>query len=334
MRLLILGGTVFLGRAIAQAAVAAGHDVTCLTRGVTGAPAAGARLVVGDRDVDGGLAALAGLRFDAVIDVARQPGHVRRALAELGGRVGHYVFVSSGSVYAAHGTSGQAEDAPTLPPLAGDRMESMDTYGEAKVACEQMVLHALGESKSAIARAGLIGGPGDPFGRSGYWPWRLRLPSNPARLVAAPDVRDLATQVIDVRDLADWLVQIATAGQAGVFNATGPTHSLEAVLECARTVAGTDAQLAWIPVELLRSQEINEWMGPRSLPLWIDAPGWEHFNDASSARARAAGLTTRPLADTFAAELEWELARPADLPRQAGLTDEEERALLAAAGAI
>ncbi len=334
MRLLILGGTAFLGRAIATAARAAGHDVTCLARGVSGRPPAGVRLLVGDRGVDGGMEALAGLSFDAVIDVARQPGHVRRAMSELGTRGGHYVFVSSGSVYAGGSTPGQTEDAPTLPPLVGDVMESMETYGEAKVACEQLVCEAFGESRSTIARVGLIGGPGDPFGRSGYWPWRLRFPSNPERRVAAPDVPELATQVIDVRDLASWLLTAAATACGGVFNVVGPTRRLEDFLACAHGVAGADAQIEWIPVEVLRRHDIHDWMGPRSLPLWIDEAGWEYLGDMSSARARAAGLVTRPLAQTLADELVWEAARPVDQPRQAGLTDEEERTLLSAVGVI
>ena len=170
MRLLILGGTQFLGRAIAAHACAMGYDVTCAARGVTGLAPPGARFIRVDRDEPDGLAPLAGEAFDAVVDVSRHPGQVRRAVAALKARVGHWTFVSTVSVYADISTNGQrADTAPIRAPTALEIEHSTEeTYGAAKVACEQ----AVGEN-ALVCRAGLIVGPEDPTGRFTYWPLRL-----------------------------------------------------------------------------------------------------------------------------------------------------------------
>jgi len=221
MDLLVLGGTAWLSRAVAAEAVARGHVVTCLARGLAGRSADGTRLVVADGDRPDAYDAVAGERWDAVVDVARHPGHVRRAVAALEPAAGRYLFVSSANVYAGHGVMGEDEDAELLPPLGSDVMESMETYGEAKVACEQAVLRAFGGGRTLVARAALIGGPGDVSGRSGYWPWRFAHPSNPEQAVLLPDDPQVPTAIIDVRDLAAWLVGCAEAGTTGVFDTAG-----------------------------------------------------------------------------------------------------------------
>ena len=160
-----------LGRAVAERAVADGHDVTCLARGVAGSVPDGVRWVRGDRDADDGLdGVLDGPRWDAVLDVSRQPGQVRRAVAALEPVADRFVFVSTGNVYAVHSGLATDESVPLLPPLDGDVMEDMSTYGQAKVACEAAVLDGFGPERTLVARAGLIGGPGDWSGRSGWWP--------------------------------------------------------------------------------------------------------------------------------------------------------------------
>src|SRR6266704_4622093 len=166
MRLLILGGTQFLGRAIAAHAHAMGHDVTCAARGVAGTVPYGARFIRLDRDEPDGLAPLAGKEFDAVVDVSRHPGQVRRAVAALKQGVEHWTFVSTVSVYADNRTTGQRADAAPLRAPTTFEMErsTEETYGAAKVACEQ----AIGEN-AFICRAGLIAGPEDPTGRFTYW---------------------------------------------------------------------------------------------------------------------------------------------------------------------
>ena len=149
-----------------------------------------------------------------------------------------YVFVSSGNVYADHRTPSADEEAPLLPPLAGEVMESMETYGQAKVACEQQVQQAFGPDRALIARVGLIGGPGDIFDRTGYWPLRFARPSTRRGAVLVPDAPELATQVIDVRDLAAWLIDAGSHRLRGVYNATGETTALFDHLGIARRIAG------------------------------------------------------------------------------------------------
>lgn len=324
MRLLVLGGTAWLGREVATQALAAGHEVACLARGASGEPAAGTSLVVADRDADDGLADVSGESWDAVVDVARQPGQVRRAVRDLD-RAGHYVFVSTGNVYADHLTTGLDESAERLPALDGDTMASMADYGEAKVACEDAVLEAFGE-RATIARSGLIGGPGDASDRSGYWPFRFSRPSNREGQVLAPDTRDQGTAVIDVRDLARWLVRCAADRTGGVFNAAGPVLPLGEHLQACREVAGHTGEIAWRSPSWLRAHRVQEWSGPRSLPLWLpeDETG---FTTQSNAAARAAGLDLRPLESTLADTLAWRLEDP-DRALGAGLSHAEERELL------
>jgi nucleoside-diphosphate-sugar epimerase len=229
-------------------------------------------------------------------------------------------------VYADQGAPGQDEDAPLLPALEAD-VAGMEQYGEAKVACEQAVRRAFGADRALIARAGLIGGPGDRSGRSGYWPWRFAHPSDP-RGVLVPDALGAAVAVIDVRDLATWLVDSAERGTSGVFNAGGEPLPLGEHLAVAARVAGYRGGLVPAPEAWLREHGVDIWMGPRSLPLWIDDPDWRGMNSRDTSRARAAGLTIRPLEQTYADVLAWEEARPQPGPHGAGLTDAEERALL------
>lgn len=330
MDLLVLGGTAWLGRYVAAAALARGHRVVCLARGSSGEAPAGARLVRADRDRPDALAALLPYQWDAVVDVARQPGQVRRAVAALAPRAAHYVFVSTVSVYADPATVGQDESAPTLAPLAGDLMTGMDEYGAAKVACERHVLEGFGADRSLVARSGLIAGPDDHTGRSGYWPWRFAHPSGPDGAVLVPDSPTLPTQLIDVRDLAGWLVDAAERRCAGVVNAVGDVVPLGEHLATARSVARHTGPLVTVDSGWLAEQGVQEFMGPRSLPLWLDDPGWLGFTAHEGSRGRALGLTPRPLAATLRDALDYESHRPADKPRPSGLTDAEELDLIAA----
>lgn len=328
VRFLVLGGTAWLGRQVSVAALQAGHQVTCLARGESGSVPADAGFVRGDRNQPRAYEPVAGESWDVVIDVSRQPGQVRAAVAALAAHSRCYVFVSSGNVYADHRTPGQDETTSVLPALGGDVMESMATYGEAKVACEQFVVDGFGPDQALIARVGLIGGPGDIFDRTGYWPLRFARPATPGGTVLVPDAPQEATQVIDVRDLADWLVAAGADGISGTFNATGDTLSLSQHLNVARGVAHHVGDLAAAGQEWLRAHDVEPWMGARSLPLWLGDPDWAGFNARDSSKARAAGLTTRPLEDTLADTLGWELTRDTARPRQAGLSDEDERSLL------
>lgn len=328
MRFLVLGGTAWLGGYLVRAALDRGHQVTCLARGSSGAVPDGVRLLRVDRTRPDAYDALADEHWDVVVDVSRQPGQVRTAVQALVDRAGFFVFVSSGNVYAEHAAPGGDEEVPTLPALDGDVMESMETYGEAKVACESHVRRAFGPDRSLIARVGLIGGPGDVFDRTGYWPWRFARPSTTRGAVLVPDAPALATQVIDVRDLATWLIDAGSNRTAGTFNATGETFLLPEHLEVARRVAGHTGPVIRADQHWLLDHDVEPWMGERSLPLWLVDPAWLGFNARDSSRARQAGLTTRPLAETLADTLAWELRREPDRTRRAGLDDVDERVLL------
>ena len=328
MRLLVLGGTAWLGREVAVTALSQGHEVTCLARGSSGDAPAGVRCVFADRDRPDAYDLVADQRWEAVIDVARQPGHVRRAVTALEPVADRFLFVSSCNVYASQREVGVDEGAALLTPLQSDVMESMEQYGEAKVACEQAVARAFGASRTLIARAGLVGGPGDASGRSGYWPWRFARPSNVQGAILVPDAAEVPTAVIDVRDLAAWLVDCAEAGTVGVFNAGGDTFSLADHITTVRTVAGHTGPVITAPEDWLLICGVQNWSGPRSLPLWLDDRDWYGMNARDCASARAAGLIPRPLEQTLADTLAWELARPDPGPHGAGLTNDEERDLL------
>lgn len=324
MRLLVLGGTGWLGYATASAALAVEHDVTCVAR--RGSVPVGARHVAADRDEDDALATVGAGHWDAVIDVARQPGHVRRAVRDLCDAAHHYVFVSTCSVYASQGEIGADEDALRLPPLASDVMDSMDDYGSAKVACEDAVVDGFGEERSALVRAGLIGGPGDPSGRTTYWPRRMAAPSNAEGQVLVPDAAELPTAVIDVRDLAAWLVRLAESAGSGPFNAQGSALRLPEHLAVAQRAAGTERDVVSAPEEWLVERHVAQWSGARSLPLWLADRDWYGMNARSTRRAHAAGLVCRQLEQTLADSLDGPVVAGA------GLVDADERELLVELG--
>lgn len=326
MRILVLGGTAWLGREVAMHARDAGHEVVCVARGQSGDVAAGVRLVQADRDLADGLDVVAGESWDAVVDVARQPGQVRRSARTLAD-VPHYVFVSTISVYADEAESAQDESAPLLAPLESDVMASMEEYGAAKVACERAVTEAFGD-RATIARAGLIGGPGDWSDRTAYWPSRFAHPSGPSGEVLAPDARAQGTSVIDARDLAAWLVLCATERLVGVFNACGHVVPLGEHLATAQTVAKHMGDVAWADPAWLREQGVGEWMGPRALPLWLPEDE-QALTSVRAERAFDGGLAPRSLESTLADTLAWrDLDR--ERPYAAGLSDADEQELLGA----
>jgi nucleoside-diphosphate-sugar epimerase len=265
MRILVLGGSQFLGRAIAAHACAVGHDVTCAARGLAGPIAPGARLVRIDRDIADGLAPLAGETFDAVVDVSRHPGQVRRAVAALKRPGVHWTFVSTVSVYADNRTPGQrADTAPLREPIALDVEHSTDAiYGAAKVACEQAV-----GGDAFICRAGLIAGPEDPTGRFAYWPARLARGGE----VLAPGSPEDAIQFIDVRDLAQWILHAAEVRLTGIYDAIGPVRTRgESLAECASAL-NASCTFTWIDRPFLEAHDVRRWAGPRSLPLGFPCP--------------------------------------------------------------
>jgi 2'-hydroxyisoflavone reductase len=325
MRLLILGGTGFLSAAVARVARDGGHDVTCLARGAR-LPPAGTRLLKGDRDQGHAAYAEVEGRWDAVVDISRTPRHVREALEVLGDRAGHWTFVSSMSVYAHHDDpAGSDESAELLPPLTEDAPFDWETYGEAKVTCEQLCQAALGD-RVHLNRAGLIAGRGDPTDRYGYWPAAFARSGGGPVLV--PDVPRASTQVIAVDDLARWLVEAAESGVTGALNASGDPVPFQTVVDLARRAAGSTGEQVPVEPEWLVEQQVGYWSGPDSLPLWLPA-SYRGFAARSSDAAVAAGLRLSPLQDLMAECLADERERGLDRERLAGLSRAREVELLA-----
>lgn len=330
MKLLVLGGTLFLGRAVVDAALAAGHEVTLFHRGRTQPELfPQTQRVLGDRD--GGLAALDGGTWDAVVDTCGYvPRVVRASAGALRGRAKRYVFVSSVSAYAEPLAVGADESAP-LAVLADPANEALtgETYGGLKAACERAAREAFGVG-TIVVRPGLIVGPHDPTDRFGYWPRRVAAGGE----VLAPGRPAAPAQVVDVRDLGAWMVRLAESGADGDYNAVGPGAPLPfgMLLELCRRTSGSDAHFTWVSEEFLIAEGVTPWV---ELPLWVEQKD-EALHTISNERALAAGLALRPLADTIrdtlAFEREWP---PEKRPRKAGLamagpiTAERERALLA-----
>lgn len=287
MNLLVLGGTVFLGRHVVETALAAGHRVTVFNRGRRAVQWSGpVEQLVGDRDAD--TSALRGRTFDAVIDCSGyRPAQIGSVAASLQPRLAHWVFVSSISVVARF-PPGQPHDesAPVTDQATG--------YGGEKARAEE-ALRALRPNGASIVRPGLIVGRHDPTGRFAYWPWRLAQGGT----VLAPGRPERPVQVIDVRDLADWCVRLAETQPAGTFNAIGSPFSMRTLLETCREAAGSDARLVWRSDAELRAAGVLPWS---ALPLWIpeDDPDLGGMLLARNDRAVAAGLRTRPLAETVA----------------------------------
>lgn len=315
MRLLVLGGTRFLGRALVGAALERGHEPTIFNRGVTN-PHLFPELerIRGDRSTD--LSIPAGREWDAVLDVAcYYPADAVRSVDALRGRAGRYVFVSSVSVYADQDTP-PIEGAAVQALGPGDAEDSRpETYGARKAACEQIVEKAFVDG-ALLVRPGLIVGPHDPTGRFTYWPHRVARGGE----VLAPGSPDDPVQFIDVRDLADWIVRSAEDGLGGTFNSTGQTMAFSDLLDECRRGTQSDASFAWVASDRLLSAGVEEWMG---VPLWIASPGWSAANRVNVSKALAAGLSFRPLAETILGAL-----REAEPVEGVGLTPERERELL------
>ncbi len=315
MKLLVLGGTVFLSREVAAEALRRGHDVNCACRGRSGEIPAGATMVPWDR-AEEPPAGLTG--YDAVVDVTRLPSHARHAVAAVPDA--HWVFVSTINVYADDARPGRPGTVPLRDPITEDVDLSTDpeAYGPMKVACEDIV--RAGTASSAVVRPGLIVGPGDPSGRFSYWPARLADGGE----VLAPGAPTDVAQVIDVRDLAAWIVTLAEDRTTGDFDGVGlPTPIGDLLREC-----DPEASFTWLDQAFLTDQGVAPWTGPDSLPLWLPRPDYDGMMNHDVEPSLAAGLTLRPIGETSRDTVAWLRDHPD--AKVTGIGREREAELLAA----
>lgn len=333
MKLLMIGGTAFLGRAVVAAALARGDDVTMFNRGKTNHDLfPGVARIQGDRTNPADLAQLKSGRWDAAIDTCGYlSAAVGATVAALQDQVDHYTFISSISAYADNGPLNQDESAPTLDLSDGpEDAADMSTYGARKARCEQAA-EALMPGRVLHLRAGLLVGPHDTSGRFPYWVGRIAR----GGAVLAPDGPDHPLQLIDVRDLATWNLHMAETRQAGVFNATGPDHDLTlgALLAACREASASAAELTWVGEEFLAEHDVTPFS---DLPLWLpNSPEYAGFMRYDCTKAQRAGLRYRPLLDTARDTLAWLRTRPtivesAPERSQPGLSAQREQELLAA----
>ncbi len=320
MRLLVLGGTKFVGRAVVEAAVTRGHEVTLFNRGESNPELfPEAEKLRGDRGGD--LSTLAGREWDAVVDPSGYVPRVVRASAErLRNATSLYVFISSISVYDDF--SRPSDESAPLKQLseehsADELREDYANYGALKALCEAEVREILDE-RATVIRPGLVVGPHDPTGRFTYWPHRIARGGD----VVAPAPPERAVQFVDVRDVAAWILDLCEARQGGTYNAVNEGVPWGELLETCREVARSDARFVWVPDDFLLEHAVEEWMG---LPMWIAHPKWAAMHAVDVTRALTAGLSFRPLAETIRATLD--LAMPTE---DAGLTPEREAELLEA----
>jgi 2'-hydroxyisoflavone reductase len=331
-KLLILGGTGFIGPNTVKYAVSRGHEVTILTRGRSATRVEGVEHLIADREGD--LTVLSRRRWDAVLDNnARDYRWVSRSVKALRDSTGYYLFVSSISAYKTAAMSYASANTIRMEPVGEDteRFSRPATfkdgdeapYGLSKAISEDLVMAAFPRG-TCVVRPGLIVGPGDPTDRFTYWPVRI----DEGGEVLAPGNPNHSSQVIDQRDLTEWIVRLAEGGVTGVFNATGPATRMTTaeMLAGCRAITSAPVSFTWVPESFLAEQKVAIWS---EMPAW--APG-DPLEYVRVSKAVAAGLTYRPFAVTARDTLDWDKARPAAdrAKRAAGMTREREAALLAA----
>jgi len=290
MHILVLGGTVFLGRHVVAEALARGDRVTVFTRGVHPVPGA-VEALIGDRAGD--LSALGHGEWDAVIDTSGfEAAHVGRSAELLADRAGHYVFVSSCNAYPSWPAEPVDEDSATWE-------SDEDDYGQQKAASERAIEAAM-PGRAATVRAGLICGPHDNVFRLPWWVRRIAAGGR----VPAPGDPEQFVQLIDARDIATFMLDLAERRVPGAFNGTAParTTTMRDVLEAAVAATGSDTELVWIPDERLKAAQVEPWT---ELPLWIPAAEFPGTWEIGTERAQAAGLRCRPVAETAADVWAW-----------------------------
>jgi 2'-hydroxyisoflavone reductase len=324
MKILILGGTKFLGRHLVDAALATGHEVTLFNRGQTNPTLfPNTETIHGDREQD--INKLSGREWDAAIDVAGYlPRIVRLSAQGLERAVKKYVFISSVSVYQDFKKAGMDEAYP-VGKLEDESVEEVtgETYGPLKALCEQTVQEIYGD-RALIIRPGLIVGPYDPTDRFTYWPMRVKRGDD----MITPDKPQTPIQIIDVRDLSEFIIKLIEDNASGVYNATGPEHELMMgeFLDACKRVSGSVATFHWASAEFLKEHEVQPWS---DMPVWIpDTDEDAGVSRIDISRALNAGLKFRPLEDTIRDTIAWAEMRPEDHEWRAGLNPTKEQILL------
>ncbi|KIL37565.1 hypothetical protein SD71_02835 [Cohnella kolymensis] len=322
MKILILGGTRFIGKTIAETAVAHGHEVTLFNRGSRPDLFPELEQLVGDRD--GGLDALKGRTWDAVVDTCGYvPRIVEQSVELLKNQVGHYTFISTIDVYD-HTVPGEIDETHPVKVWEDESVEDVQVaYGPMKARCEQIVRDHF-PGKSLISRCGLVAGPGDHTDRVTYWPYRIARGGE----VLAPGNPEAPVQFIDVRDLAEWILRMVEQRQDGTFTATGPAApiTVRGFLEHCLAAIHSDARLTWVDDEFLLTHKVGPWI---EMPLWI--PEQEDLGSLFSiniSKTLEMGLSHRPLNETILDILEWHRSRSDDNMLKAGLAAEREAELL------
>jgi 2'-hydroxyisoflavone reductase len=332
VNILIIGGTRFLGRHLVDLALARGHEVTLFNRSKSNPDLfPNIETIIGDREHD--INKLSGRTWDAVIDTC---GYVPRIVHESGvgleGSVNRYVFISSISVYPdsiLHKIGIDESDA--VGKLEDESVEEItgETYGPLKALCEKMILDLYGD-RGLVVRPGLIVGPNDPTDRFTYWPVRVAKGGD----VLAPEKPEVPVQIIDVRDLSDFTIQLIEESAPGIYNATGPDYELTfgALLETCKQVSNSDAVFHWASVGFLDQHKVEAWS---DMPVWVpDNEENRGFSRVDVSKAIKAGLTFRPLAETVRDTLAWANTRPPDHQWRAGLKSERESELLEMLGHV
>ncbi|MBU7315024.1 NAD-dependent epimerase/dehydratase family protein [Paenibacillus oleatilyticus] len=319
MNLLILGGTRFLGRALAETALERGHALTLFHRGQHSQDAfPQAEHIIGDRE--SGLELLQGRTWDAVIDTCGfVPRIVRSSVELLKDRVGHYTFISSVSVYEDLTRLHVKEDAPVAILSDASTEDVTQHYGALKALCEKAVEAAM-PGRALHIRPGLIVGPHDYSDRFTYWPHRI---AQGGEVLVPP--KEGRIQVIDVRDLAAWVINLVEKRTVGTFHASGSDFTMEQLVDACARFSSRPAEFTWVTEPFLREQQVGQWI---ELPLWLQSDSLIGMFAMDNTKAFASGLTTRPLIDTVRDTLAWDRSRSPEEKRKAGLEPAREAELL------
>ncbi len=319
MKILVIGGTRFVGRTLVEEALEQGHEITLFNRGKTNPELfPQVEKILGDRDTD--ISMLQGRTWDICIDTCGYvPRVVRKSCKMLGNAVEMYVFISTINVYSDFSKPGITEESPRAT-IADETIEEVkgETYGPLKVLCENVVSETF-LNRSAILRCGLIVGPHDPSDRFTYWPVRVQQGGE----VLAPSPPHMQVQFIDARDLAQFALHLAGERRHGIFNTTGPAGrlSMEEFLDTCNELTGNKAQLVWVSEEFITGSEMDH------LPVWTPED-WRGIFEANCSKAIDAGLGYRPLVQTINDTLDWHATRPSGYEMKVGLKPDKEKELL------